>query len=125
MVDGSVLLQKFQTTTKHSNLNAKGDLKCILPPENFNKTSRIFILSPVVGKWGFWDIDLGTFRKLGQDFLNLNFAEKPKIKEKNLYFLQKIKIKNLSFFKKKLGQEIKIRKNPDKTAKIRKSFLGH
>ena len=79
----------------------------------------------VVGKWGFWDIDLGHFRQFGQDFLNLNFAEKPKIKEKNINFLQKIKIKNLSFFKKKLGQEIKIRINPDKTAKIRKSFLGH
>ena len=58
---------------------------------------------PVEGKWGFWDIDLGNFRKLGQDFLNLNFAEKPKIKEKNINFLQKIKIKNLSFFKKKIG----------------------
>ena len=79
----------------------------------------------VEGKWGFWDIDLGNFRKLGQDFLNLNFAEKPKIKEKNINFLQKIKIKNLSFFKKKLGQEIKNRKNPHKTGKIRKSFLGH
>ena len=82
-------------------------------------------LQQVEGKWGFWDIDLGNFRKLGQDFLNLNFAEKPKIKEKNINFLQKIKIKNLSFFKKKLGQEIKIRINPDKTGKIRKSFLGH
>ena len=25
----------------------------------------------VVGKWGFWDIDLGNFRELGQDFLYL------------------------------------------------------
>ena len=25
----------------------------------------------VEGKWGFWDIDLGNFRKLGQDFLYL------------------------------------------------------
>ena len=82
-------------------------------------------LQGVEGKWGFWDIDLGNFRQFGQDFLNLNFAEKPKIKEKNINFLQKIKIKNLSFFKKKLGQEIKIRINPDKTGKIRKSFLGH
>ena len=83
------------------------------------------IVKIVDRKWGFWDIDLGNFRKLGQDFLNLNFAEKPKIKEKNINFLQKIKIKNLSFFQKKLGQEIKIRINPDKTGKIRKSFLGH
>ena len=37
----------------------------------------------VVGKWGFWDIDLGNFRKLGQfSFLNLNFAEKSKNKRK-------------------------------------------
>ena len=37
----------------------------------------------VVGKWGFWDIDLGKFRKLGQfSFLNLNLAEKPKNKRK-------------------------------------------
>ena len=34
-------------------------------------------------KWGFWDIDLGNFRKLGQfSFLNLNFAEKSKNKRK-------------------------------------------
>ena len=61
------------------------------------------------------DIDLGNFRKLGQDFLNLNLQKNPKIKEKNINFLQKIKIKNLSFFKKKLGQEIKNRIKPDKT----------
>ena len=34
-------------------------------------------------KWGFWLIDLGKFRKLGQfSFLNLNFAEKSKNKRK-------------------------------------------
>ena len=48
----------------------------------------------------------------------LLLAEKPKNKRKKYKFvLQKIKIKNLSFFIKKLGQEIKIRKNPDKTGK--------
>ena len=81
--------------------------------------------SRVDRKWGFWLIDLGNFRKLGQDFLNLNLQKNPKIKEKNINFLQKIKIKNLSFFKKKLGQEIKNRIKPDKTGIIRKSFLGH
>ena len=79
----------------------------------------------VVGKWGFWLIDLGNFRKLGQDFLNLNFAEKPKNKRKKSKFFTKNKNKKFIFFKKKLGQEIKIRINPDKTGKIRKSFLGH
>ena len=79
----------------------------------------------VVGKWGFWDIDLGNFRKLGQDFLNLNFAEKPKNKRKKSKFFTKNKNKKFIFFKKKLGQEIEIRINPDKTGKIRKSFLGH
>ena len=41
-----------------------------------------------------------------------------KIKNKNL---RKYKIKKFIFFKSKLGQEIKIRKNPEKTGKIRKS----
>ena len=44
---------------------------------SYNKTKqttlyqlqRLFQI--VVGKWGFWDIDLGNFRKLGQDFLYL------------------------------------------------------
>ena len=45
-----------------------------------------------------------------------------KIKNKNL---RKYKNKNFLFFKSKLEQEIKIRKNPAKTGKIRKSFLGH
>ena len=85
----------------------------------------IVIRGLVDRKWGFWLIDLGNFRKLGQDFLNLNLQKNPKIKEKNINFLQKIKIKNLSFFKKKLGQEIKNRIKPDKTGIIRKSFLGH
>ena len=82
-------------------------------------------IARVVGKWGFWLIDLGNFRKLGQDFLNLNFAEKPKNKRKKYKFFTKNKNKKFIFFKKKLGQEIKIRINPDKTGKIRKSFLGH
>ena len=28
-------------------------------------------LNQVDRKWGFWDIDLGNFRELGQDFLYL------------------------------------------------------
>ena len=36
----------------------------------------------VVGKWGFWDIDLGNFMKLGQFFFVLNLAEKAKNKNK-------------------------------------------
>ena len=40
-----------------------------------------------------------------------------KIKNKNL---RKYKIKKFIFFKSKLGQEIKIRKNPEKTGKIQK-----
>ena len=43
---------------------------------------------------------------------------KMKIENKNL---RKYKIKKFIFFKSKLGQEIKIRKNPEKTGKIRKS----
>ena len=41
-----------------------------------------------------------------------------KIKIKNL---RKYKNKKFIFFRKKLGQEIKIRKNPQKIGKIRKS----
>ena len=41
-----------------------------------------------------------------------------KIKNKNL---RKYKIKKFIFFKSKLGQEIEIRKNPEKNGKIRKS----
>ena len=40
-----------------------------------------------------------------------------KIKNKNL---RKYKIKKFLFFKSKLGQEIKIRKNPEKSRKIQK-----
>ena len=37
----------------------------------------------VVGKWGFWDIDLGKFPKLGQFFFCTEFSRK----------IKKIKIK--------------------------------
>ena len=47
----------------------------------------------VEGKWGFWLIDLGNFRKLGQAFLNLNLAEKPKNKRKKYKFFTKNKNK--------------------------------
>ena len=66
-------------------------------------------------------LTLGIF-KIWTRFLVI-LAEKPKNKRKKYKFFTK---KILSFFKKKLGsQEIKIRINPDKTGKIRKSFLGH
>ena len=43
----------------------------------------LIYINEVDRKWGFWDIDLGNFRKLGQfSFLNLNFAEKSKNKRK-------------------------------------------
>ena len=88
------------------------------------KTAKIRI-NPEKSGNPSWDIDLGNFRKLGQDFLNLNFAEKPKNKRKIYKFFTKNKNKKFIFFQKKLGQEIKIRIKPDKTGKIRKSFLGH
>ena len=53
--------------------------------------------------------------KLEQFFFVLILAEKPKNKRKKINFLQKLKIKNLSFFRQKLGQEIKNRSNPDKS----------
>ena len=61
---------------------------------HFEKTSS----QTVDRKWGFWLIDLGKFRKLGQfSFLNLNLAEKPKNKRKkyknSINFLQKNKNK--------------------------------
>ena len=69
----------------------------------------------VEGKWGFWDIDLGNFRKFGTRFFVLILAEKPKNKRKKYKFFTKNKNRKLIFFIKKLGQEIKIRIKPYKT----------
>ena len=75
-------------------------------------------------KWGFWDIDLWKFSKLEQFFLPCISQKKQKIKIKNKN-LRKYKIKKFIFFKSKLEQEIKIRKNPEIQKiiqKILKSF---
>ena len=57
------------------------------------------------------------------------FIISPKFNRKNEKKIKKkikiLKIKNLSFFIKKLGQEIKNRTKPDKSGQIRKSFQGH
>ena len=39
--------------------------------KNTRRSHFRFILEEVDRKWGFWLIDLGNFRKLGQDFLYL------------------------------------------------------
>ena len=57
----------------------------------------------VEGKWGFWDIDLGNFRELGQDFFVPILAEKPKNKGKKYKFFTKNKNKKFIFFQKKIG----------------------
>ena len=89
----------------------------------------------VVGKWGFWDITthFGPLLKMGvlghYDSFWTTFIISPKFNRKNEKKIKKkikiLKIKNLSFFIKKLGQEIKNRSKPDKSGLIRKSFQGH
>ena len=72
-------------------------------------------------------------RKMGvlghYDSFWTTFIISPKFNRKNEKKIKKkikiLKIKNLSFFIKKLGQEIKNRSKPDKSGLIRKSFQGH
>ena len=62
---------------------SKRKMKCLTLNNRLIPGINTGWLRLVVGKWGFWDIDLGNFRKLGQfSFLNLNLAEKPKNKRK-------------------------------------------
>ena len=49
----------LEVNNKASNIACRAEL------------GRLPLIVPIVGKWGFWDIDLGNFRKLGQDFLYL------------------------------------------------------
>ena len=72
----------------------------------------------VVGKCRFWLIDLGNFQNL-DNFFVLNLAEKSK--NKNNKNFKKYKNKKFFFFRPKLEQEIKIRKNPEKSGNPKKS----